>query len=97
MQLSKSEEELMNHLWAHKKAFMKDLIASYDDPKPATTTIATLLKRMSNKGVIGFKNKGNAREYYPLIEKNLIILYSASEIVIKAVSESPSSLAIRSI
>lgn len=69
MSLSKSEEELMNHLWAKKKAYMKDLIAAYDDPKPATTTIATLLKRMTLKGVIAFSMEGKAREYYPLIEK----------------------------
>ena len=49
MKLSKSEEELMNHLWKLKKAIMKDLVNAYQDPKPATTTIATLLKRMQIK------------------------------------------------
>ena len=39
--LSNSEEQLMQYLWKQKKAFMKDLIDAYDDPKPATTTIAT--------------------------------------------------------
>ena len=41
MQLSKSEEELMNALWKQKKAFMKDLLDAYQEPKPATTTVAT--------------------------------------------------------
>ncbi|KAG1657580.1 hypothetical protein GQR58_023265 [Nymphon striatum] len=49
MQLSKSEEELMNILWKQKKAFMKDLLDAYPEPKPATTTVATLLKRMTDK------------------------------------------------
>ncbi|MEM7395902.1 MAG: sulfatase-like hydrolase/transferase [Verrucomicrobiota bacterium] len=44
MKLTKSEEELMNILWKHKKAFMKDLLDAYPEPKPATTTVATLLK-----------------------------------------------------
>lgn len=69
MQLSKSEEELMNVLWKQKKAFMKDLLEAYDDPKPATTTIATLLKRMTDKGFIGYENLGRLREYYPLVKK----------------------------
>ena len=47
MKLSKAEEELMNYLWEAKKAYMKDLIAAYSTPKPATTTIATMLKRMT--------------------------------------------------
>ncbi|WP_047418742.1 BlaI/MecI/CopY family transcriptional regulator [Cellulophaga sp. Hel_I_12] len=69
MQLSKSEEELMNVLWKQKKAFMKDLLDAYDDPKPATTTIATLLKRMTDKGFVAYHNLGRSREYYPLVKK----------------------------
>ncbi len=68
--LSKSEEQLMEYLWRLEKAFMKDLIAAYPEPKPAPTTVATLLKRMINKKVIGYQLFGNSREYYPLIEKS---------------------------
>ncbi|HEY5391251.1 MAG TPA: BlaI/MecI/CopY family transcriptional regulator, partial [Hanamia sp.] len=50
MQLTKTEEQLMQRLWELERSFMKDLIDSYPDPKPAPTTIATLLKRMSDKG-----------------------------------------------
>ena len=58
MKLSKSEEELMNHLWRLKKSIMKDLINAYQDPKPATTTVATLLKRMQIKKFIDYEQKG---------------------------------------
>lgn len=67
--LSKTEELLMRHLWELKHAFMKDLMKQYDDPKPASTTIATLLKRMNDKGFIDYVMKGNAREYFPLVKK----------------------------
>lgn len=69
MQLSKSEEELMNILWKQKKAFMKDLLDAYPDPKPATTTVATLLKRMTDKGFVTYKASGRSREYHPLVKK----------------------------
>ena len=69
MQLSKSEEELMNILWKQKKAFMKDLLDAYKEPKPATTTVATLLKRMADKGFVAYKSFGRSREYYPLVKK----------------------------
>ncbi|WP_418512365.1 BlaI/MecI/CopY family transcriptional regulator [Corallibacter sp.] len=69
MQLSNSEEELMNHLWKLEKAFMKDLLDAYLEPKPATTTVATLLKRMNDKGFIAYKLYGKSREYYPLVKK----------------------------
>ena len=69
MQLSKGEEQLMQYLWKLEKAFMKDLIQIYPEPKPATTTIATLLKRMTIKGFINYKLFGKSREYYPLVKK----------------------------
>ncbi len=69
MKLSKTEEELMKHLWKLNKAFMKDLLEAYTEPKPATTTIATLLKRMADKGFITYKLFGKSREYYPLVKK----------------------------
>ncbi len=69
MQLTKTEEELMNHLWKLEKAFMKDLLDAYPEPKPATTTIATLLKRMTDKGFVGYTLFGNSREYFPLVKK----------------------------
>ena len=49
---------------------MKDLIEAYPEPKPAATTIATLLKRMTEKGIIAYTQYGNSREYYPLIKKD---------------------------
>jgi predicted transcriptional regulator len=69
MQLSKTEEQLMQHLWKLEKAFMKDLLNAYPEPKPATTTVATLLKRMIDKGFVTYKLYGKSREYIPLVKK----------------------------
>jgi BlaI family penicillinase repressor len=69
MKLAKSEEQLMEHLWSLQKAFMKDLLECYAEPKPATTTVATMLKRLSDKGFVSYTLFGNSREYYPLIAK----------------------------
>ncbi len=69
MKLSKTEEKLMELLWKKENAFLKELIDSYPDPKPAATTVATLLKRMQDKGFVGYKLYGNSRQYFPLIPK----------------------------
>lgn len=69
MQLSKAEEQLMQLLWKQKRAFMKDLIEASPEPKPASTTIATLLKRMQDKGFVDYVQEGRSREYFPLIKK----------------------------
>ena len=70
MQLSNAEEQLMQFLWKQKRAFMKDLIEAYPDPKPAQTTVATLLKRMQDKGFVDYKQMGRSREYFPLVKKS---------------------------
>jgi BlaI family transcriptional regulator, penicillinase repressor len=69
MKLSKTEEKVMNNLWKLEKAFMKDLLEEYPEPKPATTTLATLLKRMTDKGYIAYTLHGKSREYFPLVKK----------------------------
>jgi BlaI family penicillinase repressor len=69
MDLTKTEEQLMEYLWQQGKAFMKDLIDCYPEPKPASTTVATLLKRMSDKGFVDYTLYGNSREYIPLVKK----------------------------
>ena len=70
MKLSNAEEELMQILWKKKKAFMKDLIEAYPEPKPASTTVATLLKRMRDKNFVDFVQYGRSREYFPLVKKS---------------------------
>jgi Predicted transcriptional regulator len=70
MNLTKAEEQLMEIIWKHKKAFLKDIMEDYPEPKPAGTTVITLLKRMQNKGVVAYKLFGNSRQYYPLIKKD---------------------------
>jgi predicted transcriptional regulator len=70
MQLSKAEEQVMQYLWKRNKAFMKDLLEDFSNPKPATTTVATLLKRMTDKGFISYNLSGKSREYYPLVKKS---------------------------
>ncbi|RXG21527.1 BlaI/MecI/CopY family transcriptional regulator [Leeuwenhoekiella aequorea] len=71
MTLSNAEEQLMQLLWKKEKAFMKDLIDAYPDPKPATTTIATLLKRMQDKNFVDYVQYGRSREYFPLVKKKV--------------------------
>jgi predicted transcriptional regulator len=70
MHLTDAEEQVMKLLWRLEKAFIRDLVNEFPDPKPAQTTVLTLLKRMMDKGFVNYKVYGNSREYYPLVEKS---------------------------
>lgn len=70
MQLTNAEEQIMKFLWKLEKAYMKNILDEFPEPKPATTTVSTLLKRMIDKGFVGFNQNGSNREYYTLVKKN---------------------------
>jgi BlaI family transcriptional regulator, penicillinase repressor len=67
--ITKAEEQILQHLWKLEKAYMKDLVEAFDEPRPAYTTVATLLTRMVEKEIVGFIPHGKVREYYPKIKK----------------------------
>ncbi|MDO9581464.1 MAG: BlaI/MecI/CopY family transcriptional regulator, partial [Bacteroidales bacterium] len=58
MQLTKAEEQVMRYLWNLEKGYLKNILDEFPDPKPATTTIATLLKRVIDKGFVGYIQHG---------------------------------------
>lgn len=93
MQLSKSEEELMNILWKQKKAFMRELLEAYPEPKPATTTVATLLKRTIDKGFVAYKSLGRSRQYYPLVKKKDYFSKQVNGIIKNFFNDSPAQFA----
>jgi len=69
MKLPNAEECLMNIIWKCETAFMKDIMDYYPEPKPALTTIATLLKRLQYRNMISYRLFGNSRQYFPLVSK----------------------------
>lgn len=68
--LPKAEEQLMEIIWKNQTAFMKDILEEYSEPKPAGTTVSTLLKRLQDKDFVGYKTYGNSREYFPKVKKD---------------------------
>ncbi len=69
--LTKSEMNVMNALWGAGKALdVHEVVAQYEEPRPAYTTISTFLKILSTKGFVDYK-KGNGKQYlyFPIISK----------------------------
>ncbi|MDP2043353.1 MAG: BlaI/MecI/CopY family transcriptional regulator [Algoriphagus sp.] len=93
MKLTPTEEELMNHLWKLKRAFMKDLLESYSEPKPATTTISTLLTRMQEKNFVGYDTAGKLREYYPLVSMESYFSKHLNGLIKNFFNDSPAQFA----
>jgi BlaI family transcriptional regulator, penicillinase repressor len=93
MALTQAEEQVMKHLWNLEKAYMKDILDEYPDPKPKPTTLATLLKRMIQKGFVGYNQHGNNREYFPLVRKETYFSKHLSTMVKDFFNDSASQFA----
>lgn len=69
-ELTKAEEQIMRYLWELEKAFLKDIVEKFSDPKPAYTTVQTVVRVLTKKGFIGYDTFGKTNQYYPLVAKN---------------------------
>ncbi len=68
-ELTKAEEQVMHRIWKLEKAFVKDIHESFPEPRPAYTTITTIIRILVNKGFLSYTTYGKANEYYPLVSK----------------------------
>jgi len=69
-ELTKAEEQVMQYLWKVNKGFLKDMVDQFPIPKPAYTTVSTVIRVLVKKGFIGYHAYGKTHEYYPLVAKN---------------------------
>ncbi len=68
--LTKAEEQVMQCLWKLENAFLKDIVDQFPDPKPAYTTISTVIRVLVKKRFIAYNVYSKVHEYYPLISKS---------------------------
>ena len=69
LELTRAEEQVMQVLWKQKKAFVKELVAEFPDPKPAYNTVSTIIRILERKGFVSHKAYGKTYEYFPLVSK----------------------------
>ena len=68
-ELTKAEEQVMQYIWKLEKAFLKDIVDEFPDPKPAYTTVSTVIRVLVKKGFLAYHSYSKVHEYYPLITK----------------------------
>lgn len=68
-ELTKAEEQVMQYLWKLEKAFLKDIVEQFPQPRPAYTTISTVIRTLVKKQFIAYKTYGKTHEYFALLSK----------------------------
>lgn len=68
-ELTKAEEQIMHILWNLEKAFVKEIVAEFPDPKPAYNTVSTIVRILESKQFVGHEAFGKTHRYFPLVSK----------------------------
>jgi predicted transcriptional regulator len=68
-QLTKAEEQVMQILWTLDEGVIKEVVEGFEEPRPAYTTVATVLKVLEKKGFVDHKTVGNVHIYFAVVTK----------------------------
>jgi BlaI family transcriptional regulator, penicillinase repressor len=70
--LTKLELQILEALWAHGKACVREIQEEFPEPRPAYTTIQTTVNRLEGKKAVRRVRKiGNAYIYEPSVPRDL--------------------------
>ena len=67
--LTKAEEQVMQILWSLNEGVVKDIVDRFEEPRPAYTTVATVLTVLEKKGFVICRKIGNVKLFSPEISK----------------------------
>ena len=70
MDLTKAEEQVMKILWKIERGLIREIVKNYEEPKPAYTTVATIIKILEKKGFVDHRSFGKSHQYYPIVSRD---------------------------
>lgn len=69
-EITRAQEEILIALWKIENGAVSDVLEALPEPRPAYTTVATVLKVLENKGYISHRTYGKTNVYYAVISKS---------------------------
>ena len=79
--LTKAEEQVMQALWKLERAFVKDVIEEFPEPKPAYNTVSTIIRILEKKEFVDHKAFGKTHQYFPIVSKEDYTKHTAGQLV----------------
>ncbi len=67
--LTKAELNVMNILWSKNEATVNEIIEVMGEPKPAYTTVLTVMQVLTRKGIVSPERRGKAHVFRPLLSR----------------------------
>lgn len=92
MKLTNREEQIMDYLWENGASFVKDIITSFNNPRPHYNTISTMVRKLEQKGFIDHEDFGSTYRYFAAISKEDFVKQNLKKDVKKYFDNSYKSL-----
>ena len=67
--LTKAEEQVMQTLWRLQRGGLREVVDAMPEPKPHVSTVATILKILTDKGFVSVEAYARMHFYSPAISK----------------------------
>ena len=80
-ELTKAEEQIMQIVWELKEASVREVVKSFSDPKPAYTTVATVMNVLEKKGFVNKIPAGKSHLFTVKISKDNYSGFKAGALV----------------
>jgi predicted transcriptional regulator len=68
--LTGKEEEIMRVIWSKGKVFVKEVREELPEPKPHVNTVATVIRRLIDKGYLSYEDFGNVHRFFAVISQD---------------------------
>jgi predicted transcriptional regulator len=69
MNLTPKEEALMQIIWELERPLIRDIHKQIPEPKPHYNTVATVIKKLEDKGMVRCHKIGHIKQYEALVTK----------------------------
>ncbi len=79
--LTDRETEIMEILWLNGPLFVRDMLASYPDPKPHVNTVSTIVRILEDKGYVAHEAIGSSHRYFAVAQPSEFADRSLSQII----------------
>lgn len=75
IKVTNSEWYVMSCLWDESPLTLMQIVPILEEMVGwSKSTCATMLRRMTQKGLIGFEEKGKTKYFYPLVKKEAVVV-----------------------
>lgn len=68
-ELTRAEDQVMQVIWSLNECCLGDIVEAMPQPRPAYTTISTVVRTLVAKGFVTHKTYGKTNVYSPAIDK----------------------------